>query len=82
MLERAFVEAWMEANKESNGQFLNRILNGGRVDEFVNVGQHEARIAATVVQWLGTNVGYSFLLEVFKNSGERYRENLITSLRS
>lgn len=76
--ERAFAETWFKENEPISG-----INNGNGILQdlfFENRNLHqrkmlheitpiERRIVATVIQWLGTNVGMSFLSDCFKKAG-------------
>jgi hypothetical protein len=75
-LEKAFADAWEQENQPRPG-----INHGGGIlqDLFYNragrpiheVTDSERMVAATVVQWLGTNVGFSFLTEILRKQGFR-----------
>lgn len=74
-LERAFAEAWQADNSNPAGT-LNILLGtetcpatGGTFPAYIT--QRDATIAATVIQWLGTNGGKSFLQRVFAECGYR-----------
>lgn len=67
--ERIFLKHWRKDNKGTpgiNGGFgileliLSNDINGTPAD----ISQRDAQVAATVVQWLGTNCGYAFLHDV------------------
>lgn len=76
MRERVFAEAWEKEN--SPPSFLNGgagasqwLMHGDGVTPYANgeLTQEEATVAATVVQWLGTSCGFSFLEETLKKAG-------------
>lgn len=61
--EVVFAERWAEYNRSVTG------LTGTTLDWLLHAEdneattQHEATVAATVVQWLGSPVGFAFLTE-------------------
>ena len=58
-LEKVFSEKWlMEHGKDSI--FLEQILRKNPFN-FEEISQRDATVAATVIQWLGSPVGESFL---------------------
>ena len=64
-LERLFAERWQRENTLTSGRprvLLDYLLNG-------EVSERDAVVAATVVQWLGSEIGQYFLEEV-KNESE------------
>jgi hypothetical protein len=78
--ERIFRDAWRKANRRERG------LNGGcgllelllsphteRGFALFRLTQRDATVAASVIQWLGTNCGQGFLFEVEREI-ERQRE--------
>lgn len=71
-LERAFSYCWYERNAQ-DPLLLDKILNGtDGHDESQETIQRDARVAATIIQWLGTNIGLSFLARVFETAGCRF----------
>lgn len=68
LLERVFAERWIHENTRHQGGILNALM-----PPTLRVSQRDAHVAATVVQWLGTNVGYGFLLECLRRAGEEVR---------
>lgn len=67
-LEAAFARAWDEQQRHSMPDVLCRseqLTRNGRV------------LAATMIQWLGTNVGFSFLCEVLRKKGYVVAENYV-----
>lgn len=75
-LEKAFAEKWENINRPDRainfgmGTLQDLMVNqreGTKVDFWIT--QREATIVATVIQWLGTNVGFGFLLEVLSKVG-------------
>lgn len=69
-LEKAFAETW----EEYNGQFnqLAYMLSEDNKLDWENVSDRDAQIAATVIQWLGSNVGQAFVRDVMENPEGRY----------
>lgn len=67
--ERIFAEEWDRQNNPPNNQpgTLQWLLhsNGSRVDGNPCSGE-EIKIAATVIQWLGSPVGFSWLTQVME----------------
>lgn len=64
-LELSFAEAWERHNRPHPGtNFGNGILQDLFLDHFCchhRITPNERYVAATVVQWLGSNVGFSFM---------------------
>lgn len=56
--ERIFEAKWRKEN--ANNQILHRILAPDG-QEFAKVSRRDAAVAATVVCWMGTNVGRGFM---------------------
>lgn len=83
--ERAFAEAWERANDEHH-RYLYELSLVGEHDPSTIFGdkrtpafpltQDTATAAATVVQWLGSNVGFSFLEEALRVAGYRIAKDL------
>lgn len=79
-LEKAFADTWEEENTNPYGE-----LNGkGILDYLLAENPNEPRgevtdrdrmVAATVIQWLGSSVGQSFLTQV---GSDRYHPKLST----
>lgn len=78
--EQAFADTWERyAGKEHNA--LRHLMLVGRQDPLsifgdqreaaISLTQEHATLAATVVQWLGTNVGFGFLEEALRGAGYR-----------
>ena len=80
-IEKAFYEQWLKENEPTQGiNFGQGILQ----DLFIEIGEHmferkwvteinnrDRWIVATVIQWLGTNCGMSFLHEALKKVSYR-----------
>lgn len=63
LMERAFAERWESRNlKKHNGDMLYDILGDDPT-------LRDRYVAASVIQWLGTNVGFGFLTGVMHESG-------------
>lgn len=62
-LEKAFMDGWEAANKTDT--ILGYLLGDGRSS--VAPTQEQAELAASVVQWMGSPVGFSFMREILKS---------------
>jgi hypothetical protein len=65
--EREFLREWRRENNQmtSRGRSaLASILSENSNEHAADLTQRDATVAATVIQWLGTNCGQSFLYEV------------------
>lgn len=76
--ERVFLRHWRKENKRVSGTnggcgVLELILSEDPNGHAVDLTQRDATVAATVIQWLGTNCGYAFLHEVERET-ERLRQ--------
>jgi len=61
--EMAFAKAWVDKNAERGScDFLPLLIP--------QPTQRDAKVAATIIQWLGTNIGSGFLAEVIRKSPE------------
>jgi hypothetical protein len=75
-IEKAFHETWLKWNEPKAGVnsgngilqdlFIERGLNMWDRKWIAEISPRERWIVATIIQWLGTNVGMSFLHEVFR----------------
>ena len=68
-LEKDFAEAWEELNSARPGQINGRGTLDHLLTETPNeadgvVTERDREVAATVIQWLGSPVGQSFLMQV------------------
>jgi len=63
-LEKRFAKKWQEQNKY--GHTLEYLLTNEINKRDGNVSQRDRQVAATVIQWLGSPVGQSFLSEVLE----------------
>lgn len=63
--EKVFSNEWIELNR-GKYSMIEMLLSsdGGKTPAQVN--EHDELIAATVIQWLGSPVGYSWLIEIIK----------------
>lgn len=77
--ERAFADRWRHENKKS-AHVLTHLLNPRIVKNSLGWDvqvidhyptQEEATLAATVIQWLGTHVGFDFVRLALKDCGYR-----------
>jgi hypothetical protein len=76
-LERAFAFRWLEINTPDGGApLLVKLLDRGRCRSTVYsaISQRDAHVAATIIQWLGTNVGFGFLISVLEEAGYKLDE--------
>ncbi len=72
-LEKAFAEAWEEENKRAVGHsLLDWLLAEDPNHPKGEVSQRDAAVAATIIQWLGTHVGQSFLRRVMGETPESF----------
>lgn len=62
ILEKVLIEKWQE--EQGGGDLLQLLCRDLEAPQLIN--NRERRIAATVIQWLGSNCGLSFLHEVNK----------------
>ena len=70
-LERIFAFSWMERNKDE-WCILDRLLSTD--EDPRGATQRDATVAATVVQWLGTNVGFGFVRSCLEKAGYEVKE--------
>lgn len=71
-LEKAFADKWEELNKTSYGDEIDHLQHlFDNPGHFHNVSASERFVVATIVQWLGTNCGFSFLSSVLRKEGMR-----------
>lgn len=64
--ERIYFDEWMKANRRDPARnhgvrLLEAILNPDLSQPAPAVSQHDAEIATTVIQWLGTSIGRAFI---------------------
>lgn len=67
MPERIYAEVWKERNKRVPGvnsgfTYLEWILCPSGMQHPPPVSEKDAEVAASIIQWLGTNCGYHFML--------------------
>lgn len=62
--EKTFAFEWREESKHLNTLFTNRGL-----DLELKVDSKTRFISATIIQWLGSNIGWSFLQRVLDKEG-------------
>lgn len=76
--EKAFMEHWLKENRTGRSgpgilQSLfidspaNFSLSNGKV--IIEMTNRDRQIAATVIQWLGSNIGFAFLVESLSDCG-------------
>lgn len=63
--ERALAAAWQASNKPRVGQGSEPILT----QLFKDPTQRDAEVAATIVQWMGSQIGFLFLKEALADAG-------------
>jgi hypothetical protein len=66
-LERILAFNWVQWHQERPSLFAG--IASGSDEPDGPVTQRDARVAASVVQWLGTAVGYAFLSESLRKAG-------------
>lgn len=83
LLERIFAERWLHENNErryTGGSILQCLFlrDSGLPWSLFSyrrprllINRRDAMVAATVIQWLGTNVGYCFLEDCIRRAGGR-----------
>lgn len=82
--EKAFAEAWSKRNDKPAGSavgYLAQIMNPASAewsltDEHQVLTWRDCLVAATVIQWLGSNGGAAFLEEVLAVAGTSYLNKL------
>jgi hypothetical protein len=87
-VEKAFADAWEKENKEQPGvNYGMGILQDlmvvpsknwgifGWHKMRANITPEKAQIVATVIQWLGTNVGFCWLEKTLNDAGYQVRGN-------
>ena len=81
--EKAFAEEWEHENERDDkfavdhgfGTLQNLFTEGHKYDIrnplkwVIEITEHDRFVVATVIQWLGSNVGMSFLHSVLKKCG-------------
>lgn len=77
--ENAFAAAWERENAHRSGGVLPLLVLTGPHDPFcpwgsqrtpaITITDEHERLVATVMQWLGTNVGFCFLERALKDAG-------------
>lgn len=74
--EKAFHDQWLYENEGTqNSNLLNTIFTKPSVDRFsrseniVNITNNDRRMVATIIQWLGSNVGMGFLRSTLQRCG-------------
>jgi hypothetical protein len=66
--EVAFAEQWQ--HEQDFGRVLSHLLGSGDIGGEVTPSERDIEVAATVIQWLGSAVGQSFLEQVTKRCPE------------
>ena len=69
-LENAFHDEWIKENLPQPGLNSGRgILQGLMNHHEIEISDRERKIVASIIQWLGTNIGSSFLDNSLKRAG-------------
>jgi hypothetical protein len=66
-LEKEFAEAWEEINNREGSNILDYLMANKTNSPCSEVSDKDRMVAATVVQWLGSPVGQSFLIQIQGN---------------
>lgn len=72
--ERAFAEEWVKENQGFMTKCETRTLGmllSTRPNEWQRPTERDEIVAATVIQWLGSNVGFSFVEQALARCGYR-----------
>ena len=65
--EKTFAFMWQKIQEKG---FLDGFFNNKSMDLRLNVTDRDRLVCASVIQWLGTNIGQSFLNEVLEKEGK------------
>lgn len=76
-LEKALMEHWRDENTAQqgwnygNGILQDLFITGGQLQPMLveKITKRDRMIVATVIQWLGTNIGRCFLETAFRKAG-------------
>lgn len=72
-LEHSLAYGWMEINQWkagiNHGRSMLECILAENNNDFPRVTSRDRHVAASVIQWLGTNCGYSFLCSQFLKAG-------------
>lgn len=71
-LEKAFADAWEHENRTNGGNLLEALISRHREPDQLfahQVTRPERYVAATAIQWLGSNIGFCFLLTCLAKCG-------------
>lgn len=68
--ERALAKKW-EAENPTPGQFGHQPILNALIPDCT---QRDAQVAATVVQWIGSEIGFQFLQEALESVGYQITE--------
>lgn len=75
--ERGFAKQWREENDSGlNRRSLPDQLLANQPDFELPLSRRERRLVATVVQWLGSSVGFCFLEQALKRGGYRIEKKV------
>lgn len=72
--EKAFHDKWLEINEPKRGfnhghGCLQDLFFDTKGKCLVEITKRDREIVATVIQWLGSNIGFNFLEETLKEAG-------------
>lgn len=72
--EKAFANSWVEENKTQRYHMFGPVCSRLEMlmvkdDRLIPVSQETATAVATIIQWLGTNIGRAFLDGALKKFG-------------
>lgn len=73
-LEKAFAIKWEELNNSRLIDILEYILSA-EPNSPASVTDREREVAATIIQWLGSPVGFGFIKQVLKEANQLIKEN-------
>jgi len=78
LLERAFAEQWRAENDQGYHEHRPRSLPDMLMKNMpgfeLPLTRRERRLVATMIQWLGSNVGFCFLQEALGRDGYRIEQ--------
>jgi hypothetical protein len=75
--QRGILQALLNYSVRKNGEYVRSYgfnMSGIREKTAFQINQRDATIVATIIQWLGTNVGFCFLRKCLGKAGYEIRE--------
>ncbi len=69
--EKIFYEEWVKGASRTLAFLLSDEIN---VADYENLSQRDLEVAATLIQWLGSNCGQVFLRETQEKADKAWRE--------